>query len=241
MATAAELIDHPLLLDAPRAAAGEVLDRIALHERGFDAGEIVALQGDALNRLTVITTGKLAATMDSPTGRSLMVETLSAPEILAPGALLATDPRLPVTLTAVTDGGLGSISLEALRELGDRFPAVYRNLLRMTAEKFSFVTTKMRLLHFATLRQKMAGFLLELSSRVAGHAAPAREGSPVRSSWTVTLPYGRERLAELFGVARPSLSRVLGELVDESLVRVSRARVEIVDRAALERVLREER
>ena len=227
MATADRLIDHLLFAGAPSAATADALRRVPLHERRFASGEVVALQGDLLDSLTIITTGRLAATMESPTGRSLMVETLSAPEVLAPGILLSEEPRLPVTLTAVSDGALASISLEAVQALGERFPTLYRNLLRMAADKFAFVATKMRLLHFASLRQKMAGYLLELASRAPGV--------------TVTLPYTRERLAELFGVARPSLSRVLGALVEEGVVKVSRATVEIVDPAALELVLQEER
>ena len=51
------------------------------------------------------------------------------------------------------------------------------------------------------------------------------------------MPYSRERLAELFGVTRPSLSRVLGEMANEGIVALAGRRVAVKDRGALVRTV----
>ena len=53
----------------------------------------------------------------------------------------------------------------------------------------------------------------------------------------IQMPYSRERLAELFGVARPSLSRVLGEMASEGIVALAGRRVAVKDRGALVRTV----
>ncbi|MEE8441697.1 MAG: Crp/Fnr family transcriptional regulator, partial [Spirochaetia bacterium] len=177
-------------------------------------------------RLTVLQEGRLTATIESSGGKSLLVETLEAPDVLAPAILFSPEAVMPVTLTANTDGWTTSIGRDRFEQLGRRFPSIYLHLLQDIGEKFSFVTTKMRLLHFTTLRQKISGYLLEREKFADGNV--------------IELPYSRERLAELFGVARPSLSRVLGAMAQEGLLTLAGQRIEINDRDAIARIAEED-
>jgi len=215
MATAEVLVDHPLFSEIDLDTLHRALAQIPASTATFTAGQVVRVQGDPAERLTVISKGNMTATIETSSGKSLLVETLSAPDILAPAVIFSSEPVLPVTLTATSDGVLISITREHLEQLGRRFPAIYLRLLHEVGEKFNFITMKMRLLHFATLRQKIAGYLL---GRI-------RSGMPP----VVELPYTRERLAELFGVARPSLSRALGEFVHEGVLEVSGHTVTVRD------------
>jgi CRP-like cAMP-binding protein len=213
------LAGHPLFSGIERGALTRLLSRIHLKVRHFHGEKIIAIQGTPVTGLVVILDGRVAASIESPDGKALLVETLEAPDLLAPALVFTPEPVMPVTLTAITAGCVVTIDRDDLEHIGEEFPSFYVELLRDVGEKFNFLTTKIRLLQFATLRQKVAGYLLERARITAGT--------------TVVLPYGRERLAELFGVARPSLSRTLGAMVEEGLLTVSRNLVEIRDRAAL--------
>jgi CRP-like cAMP-binding protein len=229
MASAEQLADHPLFRTDDLRATARLLARTAVFVRQFSAKQIVLVQGETHDRLTVIAEGRLTATIDSPGGQSLLVETLSAPDIIAPAMLFSADPVVPVTLTAQTDGRLISLEKEAFTTIARAFPVVYERLLSTVSEKFAFIATKMRLLHFATLREKIAGYVLE---RLQEERRPAVE-SPGTSTF-IELPYNRDRLAELFGVARPSLSRALGAMVDDGLLVVAGKRINVIDRSGLE-------
>lgn len=226
MTTADELRVHPLFLGTDPEALSRVLAQIPAREVCFTNGRIVMVQGDPCDRLTVIIKGTLSATMESPSGKSLLVETLQPPDMIAPALLFAPEPVIPVTLTALTDGRAVSIARGQVEAIGRNFPSIYIRLLEHVGEKFAFLTTKMRLLHFATLRQKIAGYLLERKRQSTGTR--------------IDIPYTRERLAELFGVARPSLSRVLGEMAREGIVSLAGSTIQIADLPALERTARSE-
>lgn len=221
MATALELRNHALFSGIDADALARHLAQTVVSLRKFESGTVLMLQGERLDGVTFIREGRLSATIETPSGRSLLVETLVAPEILAPAMLFAEHAYLPVTLTAVQDGSTITISMDAFRRLAGNFPRIYERILREISEKFEFITTKMRFLHFETLREKLAGYLLE------------RRG--IAGSTRVILPYDRARLAELFGVARPSLSRTIGELVNEGIILTSGKAVDILDAGALER------
>jgi len=223
MSTAESLLHHPLFSGIDPDILKRALAQIPASHRRFETGNVVMVQGDPCDRLTVLERGRLAASIQSPSGKNLLVETLEAPEVLAPAVLFAPEAVVPVTLTAITDGAILSIERERLEQLGRRFPSIYVHLLGHVGEKFTFITTRMRLLHFASLRQKIAGYLLEREKQAVGGI--------------ITLPYSRERLAELFGVARPSLSRVLGELANEGILSLAGQQVEIKDRNELLRLV----
>lgn len=222
---ASQILGNPLFSGISDLALESALERIRSRIVKFDDKRVVKLQGEPYDSLCLLTEGRLVATIEMESGRSLMVETLAAPDVLAVAVFFAPEPVIPVTLTAVSAGSYIEIERDDLDRLGMEFPAIFRRLLVICAEKFEFITTKMRLLHFATIRQKVASYLLE-RYRFA-------------KSDGITLPYTRERLAELFGVARPSLSRVLGEMANEGLIAASGRRVTVLQAEALKEAGRE--
>lgn len=215
-----ELADHPLF-GGPELLR-RLLARTPARIRTLAREKIVSVQGEPITHLTVVMAGKLSATIVSPSGHTLLVETLGPSDVIAPAMLFSPQPVMPVTLTAITEARLVSLEMQAFGGIARHYPVVYERLLNLIGEKFQFVTTKMRLLHFATLREKVAGYIVE---RLREAWATSSGGATANE---VDLPYGRDRLAELFGVARPSLSRALGGMVDEGVIIVSGRRVEVL-------------
>jgi CRP/FNR family transcriptional regulator, dissimilatory nitrate respiration regulator len=163
-------------------------------------GEFVALMGDPVERLSLVTTGRVRAEVIEPQG-ALIIETLETGALLAGPILFTADPRFPVQLRAVDDCSIVSLPrAEALRLLG-AYPVVLENFLREGGEKILFLAEKIRLIHFASMREKVAGHFLKLSRQQGG--------------LDIVLTYTLDTLADLFGVTRPALSRCLGRMVAE--------------------------
>lgn len=49
----------------------------------------------------------------------------------------------------------------------------------------------------------------------------------------IYVPHSRQELADMFGVARPSLSREIGRMVDEGLISVEENRFRLLRREAI--------
>ena len=93
----------------------------------------------------------------------------------------------------------------ARKKVGEQHPEFLFAYLEQSGNKIVSLAKKLRLSHFNTSRQKAAHFLLE-------EMHTQRTG-------VIVLPNTKEFIAELFGVSRPALSRVLSELCREGIIR----------------------
>ncbi|TVQ35966.1 MAG: Crp/Fnr family transcriptional regulator [Spirochaetaceae bacterium] len=186
-------------------------------------GELVALMGDPIERLSLITTGSVRAEVIEPQG-VLIIETLETGALLAGPVLFAANARFPVQLRAVQDCAFASLPRSDALRLLSKHPAVLENILREGGEKILFLAEKIRLIHFASMREKVAGHFLKLSKQ--------QGRSEIRLTYTL------ETLAELFGVTRPALSRCLAKMVDDgTLVRLPGKSRYRVSPSRLERII----
>ena len=177
----------------------------AIHE--FAAGRVVLLAGCAYVDLRIILEGDASADMVSAEGKSVVVENLGAGQAVATAVLFSPGSRLPVTLVANSMLRVAVLPRALLLSLCGEFPALLEALLFDMGQRLAFLADKYRNLSFATLRERLADWLLRSAQRKP-------EGLEVR------LQTSKERLSAVFGVARPSLSRELGELESRKLIEV---------------------
>jgi CRP-like cAMP-binding protein len=199
-----------------------LLERVSHRFLDAPQGSLVLGRGAPYDALHVLLRGSVSAEMEDQHGRVLKVETIAAPHILASGILFAPEARLPVSLRALSRVRLFVLPRAGLLACCQLHPRVLEALLRDMGSRTAFLAEKLRLTQFGSIRQKLASYLLE------------RAGRDDR----VTLSASRQALAEIFGVARPSLSRVFGELARRGWIRRQGPRSLQLDRSALERVLR---
>jgi CRP-like cAMP-binding protein len=81
---------------------------------------------------------------------------------------------------------------------------VLEKLLRDIAHRTEFLATKLRMVQFETLRERVAHYLLDLMRS---------QNRP-----TVELPVAKKELADILGSARQSVFRCLGELEEQGLI-----------------------
>jgi len=199
-----------------------LLDKLSYKVLERAAGSLILVRGAPYRSLHVVLQGAVTAEMEDQHGRVLKVETIAAPSLLASGILFAPEARLPVTLRAATRVRLFVLSKVGLLSGCRRQPCLLEGLLQDMGGRISFLAEKLRMTQFTSIRQKLASYLLE------------RAGPDGRLS----LRLGRQALAEIFGVARPSLSRVFGELSRRGWIREQGRGSLLLDRAALAQVLR---
>jgi CRP/FNR family transcriptional regulator, dissimilatory nitrate respiration regulator len=198
-----------------------LLRTVPYSARSYGPGEVVALAGSDYDYLLCLVEGSLRAGMEGPDGKTLTVETLEAPTAVASAVLFADEAVLPVTVTTLGDCQLISLSRDAILGLCQKNRAFLVACLAESGNKLQLLAEKMKLLEFRSIRQKMAAWL------------KPRIGSGTKA----TLPFSKERLAELFGVTRPSLSRELSAMVKDGIIEVQGRDIIVLDPKALANLL----
>jgi len=207
---------HP---DEINAAFKTISFRISRYQKGA----LIKSQGDRYIDLLFILEGEVAAEIQDFSGKTIKIETLQPGTVIATGVLFAVDNALPVAITAQTDVKLLALPKNAVLSLCHLNKTLLENLLSDTGDKIIFLAEKIRLLKFDSLEKKIAGYLLNQSMK--------------QKSKQVSLIYNLMQLADLFGVARPSLSRVLSQLYTQGLLKREGRIIRILDQDKLKQLL----
>ena len=201
----------------------EIFKTIPFSTKSYSKGSLVMIRGDEYDSLKILLEGEVSAEIQDFTGKTIKIENLKAPDAMALGILFADDNILPVTIVAQSDIRLVSISKDSIIKIAQKNKQFLQNYFTQSGNKVVFLVEKLRLLKFSSLRQKFSGYILSLSGKL--------------NSETVNLPYNREELAELFGVARPSLSRICSEMSDEGLLQIEGKKITILNKDRLKKSL----
>lgn len=185
----------PLFAQASEEAIDELLEHAPGHIRTYEVGDFVAMQGTRVKSLMVLLRGAVRAQMISPEGKRLTMDELEAPDLLAAAFVYSTDNKFPVTIEATTEAEVWAIDREYLLAFMSRHPSVMRGLLRVVSDRSHFLSQKINVLTLQSLRERLIGY--------------------IRTHGTIGK---QEDLALMLGVARPSLARLLSELVDEGVL-----------------------
>lgn len=196
---------------------GHLLEQIVYQRSQFLPGALVISQGEPCNRLLILMEGQVKGEMTGPGGKSLKIEDMEAPAVLAPAFLFGQNQHFPVNIMALTACRFMVIRREELLKLFKLNQQVLQNFLSMISSRAQFLSEKLRFHSFKSLKAKLAFYLLNEAG----------------SMKTFKLRHSQNELAELMGVARPSVGRVFMQLQEEGMVDVRYRQVEIRNRPQL--------
>ncbi|MCR5554632.1 MAG: Crp/Fnr family transcriptional regulator [Bacteroidales bacterium] len=176
----------------------EALERLLKNpcrRQKYSAGRRMFDAGDPCRELMVLVEGQAESRMIGEGSREVLVDCLKAPMLLAPAFLFATSNLIPVEVNAITDCIVWHIDREAFFKFMQQEPAVLRAFLEILSERGHFLSRKMRSFAVKGLKDRVVEYLETNVSIISVSDA-----------------------AQRLGVTRPSLSRVLSDMLDNGLV-----------------------
>lgn len=161
----------------------------------YRPSEVIIRQGDRVRALMILTKGRVRAQMEGAEHKRLTIDLLDAPCLLAPAFVYSSNPFSPVTAEVTEQAEVLFLDREYFIDVMKDYPNVMRSFMRDISDKSVFLSQKIGVLSLQTLRERLLRYL----------KTQPQVGT-------------QEELAMLLGVTRPSLARVLSELMDEGLV-----------------------
>ena len=188
----------------------------------FSDKEVLAYAGEKVEKAMILLEGKLQGEMVDFAGNSLKIEEMEPPQMVAAAFLYGPQSVFPVNLSAVSEGKMLIIYKQDFTQLLSADPRVLNNYLNIISGKAQFLSRKITFLSFKTIKEKIAYYLLQ----------NFKTGNQV-----VIINQSQKGLAEMLGVARPSLARTISEMESDRLIKWERNQVEIVDMKSLQAIL----
>lgn len=182
----------------------------------YNKGEYIAFKGDQIDSYMLVKEGEIIAEMQKINGKVVRVESIPSTREIAPAFVFGQKNFFPVDIHANTYTEVIYIPKNELLKLLQSNKKILENILNSFSNKTQFLSQR---LWFAnkTIEEKLASYLIDNSK-----------------DDIVNLKVSIKDLAELFGVSRPSLSRVIVSWVEEGfLERIDNKTLKIIDKDLL--------
>jgi CRP-like cAMP-binding protein len=194
-----------------------------LHQiKGFSNKEVLAYSGESVEKAMILFEGKLQGEMVDFAGNSLKIEEIEPPQMVAAAFLYGPQSVFPVNLSALSDGKMLVIYKKDFTQLLSSDQRVLNNYLNIVSGKAQFLSKKITFLSFKTIKEKLTYYLLQ----------HLKKGFLI-----VHMDQSQKGLAELLGVARPSLARTISEMEADQIILWERNQVSILNLKSLQSIL----
>ncbi|GAB1450621.1 Crp/Fnr family transcriptional regulator [Draconibacterium sp.] len=216
------LTQCPLFRGITEKEAEYLFDKIHFQIKNYSKNDIVVVAGETVENLLIIMAGSVRGEMIDYSGKIIKIEDIEAPKPLATAFLFGQQNKYPVTVTVNNDVRILVIPVNEFLRMLQLNTQILKNYLNSISSRAQFLSQKLNLLSFKTIKGKIAHFLLQ------------KAGEKYHS---IELKNTQQQLADLFGVTRPSLARVFGEMQKDGVINISNKTVSLLDKKALNELI----
>jgi CRP/FNR family transcriptional regulator, dissimilatory nitrate respiration regulator len=182
--------------------------------RKFNPGTMISQSGDPVTSFMMVIRGMVKGEMIDYSGRIIKIEDVPAPGAIAAAFIFGNRNQFPVNVIAVSETELLLIDKPEFIKFLKCNDKILANFLDLISNRSQFLSEKIKFLNFKTIRGKLAQYILQ---------------SAGTDKYEITLGMTQNEIAEYFGVARPSIARVLGELENEGVIITKGKTLKILD------------
>ena len=182
-----------------------------IQKNAYAAGEIIFRPGDELADFFLVSLGRVKIAQLSADGKIQLLRILTLGDFFGELSVFAGQESLPYQAEALTEVHLCRIKRQDMEILLDATPVLARKLLTGMAARLREAERLIEHLGLRDVRSRLAAVLLD-TFRQAGVAL---DGATIQFKW-------RQRdLAELLATTQESVSRKMGKLETQGIVRLT--------------------
>ena len=186
----------------------------------YSKGDYVALQGDKLDSLYLLNKGSVRTEIVSDSGLVLSMEQLVAPFPLAGAFLFADDNSFPVDVIALEDCEVMLIPKTEIEKQIAACVGFMRGFMAFSANRIQYLSNRLKLFSHRNIKSKLVYYIM----------LHEKKGE-------FTFDRSITRLADYFGVERPSLARAISEMIADGLIEYKNRKGRIININALQEIL----
>ena len=191
----------------------DILEKTKYEIKKYSLDEPIAFRGDEVKGLYIILKGTLITEMLTEEGNIIKIEELVPSDVIASAFIFGKNNSFPVDLSVKDEAEIFFVERKEFLKLLFSQEKILENFLNEISNKTQLLTSKIwNSFNNKTIKKKFCDYV--------------KRNQKNNEFFIENLG----ALAEFFGVERPSLSRVLSELVkDEKLERIGRNKYRILN------------
>lgn len=189
-----------------------VLKCLNSYTRFFLKGEFVFLAGESKPSVGILVSGETQITKENILGDSMIVGSFKAGDMFGETFACMGMKEIPVTVTALEKCEVLFIDVNRIihtcKSACSFHQQLISNLLRIIAEKNIFLNQKMSYITHKTIRSRLEAYFCDIIEQ--------------SGSYTFTVPYNRNELADYLCTDRSAMSRELSKMQSEGIININK-------------------
>jgi len=204
----------------------ELLNELKWYEKKYKKEETISFRGEEIDHFIICMEGELYTEMQKPNGEFVKIDEIKKGGVVASAFVFGNNPKFPVDLYSRTASRLIYIDKFSFLSKMQENRVLLLNYINDISNKTQFLSERIWF-NFSnkSISEKLATYFMRNQNDES----------------IVVLKTTIKELAEKFAVARPSLSRVLKEFLDEGLIeKVGRNKYRVISEDLLNEKLEKE-
>lgn len=190
--------------------------------RSFAKGDVLFFEGEVGDTLHLLQTGTVAVQTSTPSGDVVTLSVMGPGASFGEQALIRSDTRRIATIVALEACETLALHRHEFDDLRARHPAVDRFLVDLLAATVSRLSQQLVEALHVSVEERTVRRLIELVD-LYGSSRPPAPGVPVE------IPVRQEDLANMVGTTRPTVNKLLRQMVTDGVVTLGRGRIVVLD------------
>lgn len=209
------LTQCPLFRGIDAVEIEKIFEGIFFQTKEYASGDIIAYQDEKVEHLMIVIQGIARGEMVDFSGKTIVIEEIESPRPLAPGFIFGMNNQYPVNIISQGETKVVKIAKLEFVKMMQKSERLLVNFMNNVSGRAQFLSQKLKFLSFHSIKGKFAFYILNLAKN--------------NNTNNVILPLSQAKLAELFGVTRPSLGRAIREMHNDRLIRADAKSIQILN------------
>jgi CRP/FNR family transcriptional regulator, dissimilatory nitrate respiration regulator len=191
----------------------------------YKQAEQIINYGQRFQGIGIIAGGRIAITKETYSGNRIIMGILNTGDIFGETVAFSDSKIWPMTVIAREDSVLLFLPPDKLAGTCSNIclshSTMITNMLNILSNRAALLAKKIEYMSIKNIRGKICSYLLDLSRK--------------QRSSKISVPMKRHEMADYLGVPRPSLSREMGLMRDDSIIEFNGAQIDIKNIYELEK------
>lgn len=180
-----------------------------IKHKEYKKGEVVIHEGEKTGMVTIIREGKAKACKYSADGKEQILYIFSEGDFFGEQNLF-NEKAAAYSIIALTDLSTCTLSKSEFQTLLYNYPEISIKILTDLSERMYRLENAMQQMGMRNVDYKISSLLMDFADKF---------GSKVKDGILIKMPLSREGVANYLGIARETVSRKLGQLEKEGIIR----------------------
>lgn len=172
----------------------------------YKKGTLIVQEGELCTSVGFVMSGSLANQQLTPTGEILTIKMFESRDAFGPALYSMECPSYPFTLTAAKTTQVIYISFDDIGHLIAESPLFRENFIHFLSHRVLMFKEKLKMMQYKDVRSRLIHYL-GVESMHAGQTS-------------FKLRHTKSAIANMIGVARPSVSRELKHMAEDELIAI---------------------